>query len=506
MTKLEAVNLSIQREIDYRNNINTVETVELQNFKLFKNIKIELSEKINIVIGKNGYGKTSLLQALALGLAPIQHQEFEAKDRTYQYKKYINKNVFTQYQNKTEQYAIVSFDFRNANQSYRIYSESITFNQDSAKLPPNYLVLAYGANLFCNEKLTIKEIVQKIIKEDGVNFSIYSILEDYTENFYNPLSIIQELTDNSPRLFPEKKLEIEEKVKLLIDTLNIFLNIQEPDSYKIEQNLSENGNYIKGNYYFTNARGRWELNELSEGYRKNILLITDILLRIIAARKVLLPNEPINQLFKKVRGTILIDEYDKHLHPNWQRKLIFSLKEVFSNMQFVLTTHNIFSLQSAAGENALILSDDGSQCEVSRIENKNILGVIRQYFTKDIYNFETQNLLDRYNLDLEEIYNGNYEVAENNEFRERLSELLKIGGEFEQIIARDLMQLNKEYKFENYFWCKNTGELCGKTESANEIIHRLDLNSSERVEYRLQLYTNEIIFKNKNLQSYRYVK
>ncbi|MBI5497303.1 MAG: AAA family ATPase [Deltaproteobacteria bacterium] len=41
-----------------------------------------------------------------------------------------------------------------------------------------------------------------------------------------------------------------------------------------------------------------------------------------------------------LRGIALIDEIDLHLHPTWQRKLVPLLKRVFPQMQFIVTTHS----------------------------------------------------------------------------------------------------------------------------------------------------------------------
>ena len=41
---------------------------------------------------------------------------------------------------------------------------------------------------------------------------------------------------------------------------------------------------------------------------------------------------------------ILIDEIDCHIHPKWQKKLLPSLRELFPNCQFIVTTHSPYIL------------------------------------------------------------------------------------------------------------------------------------------------------------------
>jgi len=41
-----------------------------------------------------------------------------------------------------------------------------------------------------------------------------------------------------------------------------------------------------------------------------------------------------------IRGIVLLDELEQHLHPSWQRRIISLLREHFPQMQFITTTHS----------------------------------------------------------------------------------------------------------------------------------------------------------------------
>jgi predicted ATP-binding protein involved in virulence len=41
-----------------------------------------------------------------------------------------------------------------------------------------------------------------------------------------------------------------------------------------------------------------------------------------------------------LRGIVLLDEIDLHLHPHWQRRIVPLLRHVFPHVQFVVTTHS----------------------------------------------------------------------------------------------------------------------------------------------------------------------
>jgi len=92
--------------------------------------------------------------------------------------------------------------------------------------------------------------------------------------------------------------------------------------------------------------GLCPFNNLSDGYRNMVAIVADIADR--ASR--------LNPAFgrdaaKEAFGVVLIDEIDLHLHPKWQRQVVGDLKKTFPKLQFIVTTHSPFIIQSlASGE------------------------------------------------------------------------------------------------------------------------------------------------------------
>jgi predicted ATP-binding protein involved in virulence len=87
-------------------------------------------------------------------------------------------------------------------------------------------------------------------------------------------------------------------------------------------------------------------NSLSDGYRNMVGMVADIAHR--AAR--LNPHHGADAA-TKTTGIVLIDEIDLHLHPKWQRRVVMDLKKAFPCLQFIASTHSPFILQSLqAGE------------------------------------------------------------------------------------------------------------------------------------------------------------
>lgn len=86
---------------------------------------------------------------------------------------------------------------------------------------------------------------------------------------------------------------------------------------------------------------------LSVGYRTMSAWITDFVKRM---------HEEFPQLKQPDNGPaiVLIDEFDLHMHPRWQRAAMAEIGKEFPNTQFIVTVHSPIAVQ-AAGNDAKIL-------------------------------------------------------------------------------------------------------------------------------------------------------
>lgn len=80
---------------------------------------------------------------------------------------------------------------------------------------------------------------------------------------------------------------------------------------------------------------------LSDGQRSIFGLVGDLAVR--AAR--LNPHLGARTL-QETPGVVLIDELDLHLHPRWQRRIVGDLRRTLPRVQFIATTHSPFLIQA----------------------------------------------------------------------------------------------------------------------------------------------------------------
>jgi energy-coupling factor transporter ATP-binding protein EcfA2 len=89
---------------------------------------------------------------------------------------------------------------------------------------------------------------------------------------------------------------------------------------------------------------------LSDGFRSVIALAGDLIWRLLQSFPTL--DDP-----TQASGVVLIDELDIHLHPSWQRDIAGLLQQIFPNLQFFVATHSPL-VATGAGIEALTLRLD----------------------------------------------------------------------------------------------------------------------------------------------------
>lgn len=93
-------------------------------------------------------------------------------------------------------------------------------------------------------------------------------------------------------------------------------------------------------------------NELSDGQRSMVALFADI------ARRMCILNPHMGmQVLTRTSGVIIIDELDIHLHPAWQRSIALALKQAFPNVQFIAASHSPQIIGSLRPEEVMVLNN-----------------------------------------------------------------------------------------------------------------------------------------------------
>jgi len=305
---------------------------------------MDFAKRVNIIIGENAIGKTTLLQAITLGLL----KENSADEET-SYTKYISKG-------EESSKIIIAHD--NSTKVVKVLKGKREINNNHF-IP---FVLTYGSNFFTDYRES-DPIVQKVLNETITEDFAHTIFLEHTDKFWNPLSVLRNLAISKHETAKDKK-------KIFFNTLNSFLNTE---GYELVSTNQE-----ETRFQFKNKRENTLLNldELSEGYRGNVLLITDMLIKILG----------VGWKPETIEGIVLIDEFDKHLHPKWQSNLVKKLTDTFPKIQFIMTTHNPMSILDRNSDEITILKEIEGEIVAVKGRGTKTIGVsvvLLEYFDVD---------------------------------------------------------------------------------------------------------------------------
>ncbi len=121
------------------------------------------------------------------------------------------------------------------------------------------------------------------------------------------------------------------------------------------------------------------LDELSAGFESVLVMAADILAGIKGT-----VHDP-----RLATGIVLLDEIDAHLHPRWKMRIVDSLRNTFSSMQFIVTTHEPLCLRGLLENEVMVLKREGN--DIRYIDNLPSPGTLRveQLLTSDLFGLNT---------------------------------------------------------------------------------------------------------------------
>lgn len=178
-------------------------------------------------------------------------------------------------------------------------------------------------------------------------------------------------------------------------------------------------------------------DKLSDGEKCYITLVLDIARRLATSNAG--GDSPL--LGSQI---VMIDEVDLHLHPSWQLHVISNLEKKFPNCQFFITSHSSLVLSSLRDSGQLIVLRDGKRLEVSDIPyGDNGDYILKRFFSlNEVRNPEVQIMIDGVASELAK-EKTDIELVERN-----LDTLAKLGVQFEESAKMRLQLAQKRKAYE----------------------------------------------------------
>ncbi len=289
----------------------SIKSIEIENFKSIDKLSIQILPTGNqenreswlLILGDNGIGKSSILQALTLALAGKKQLDLMDLD-VMDYLRYFTDSGYVKIYSYEHDEPIV------------LYFDPTGFHTDLID-PPTFL-MAYGST-----RLLPKGSVE--CNNNMLDYVNVNNLFDYTVALCDPHMWLSELDEKefndrvAPAFFDVLALRGDDRLYL------------------------ENGRINIAQFGTSNP-----LEDNSDGYKTVVALVADIMktLSVDTAG------------YHNSQGIVLIDEIGTHLHPRWRLKIVSSLRRAFPNLQFIVTTHEPLCLRGLAHGEVVVLVRD----------------------------------------------------------------------------------------------------------------------------------------------------
>lgn len=296
-----------------------------------KNISIPLSEnqiKHLILTGKNGSGKTSVVEALARYLDKIFTGERENAFRNCQ------KELDIKLNNKIESIPELADKY--------------------------HYILAYydAARVFQAEQ---PRQIEKVKLQD-----YYGLTEFPRKEFVKyllDLKMTEALARNNNKTEKADEIQtwfakLEQLLKQIFDDKTVELEF---DEETFEFHILQHG------------KEPFDFNTLSSGYQAVLDIILDIIMRM--------QNQTQRSFDFNLPGIVLIDEIETHLHLELQKNIMPFLTAIFPNIQFIVTSHSPFILNSI--RNVVIYDLEKNLLVENGLDNVPYDGIVEGYFGAD---------------------------------------------------------------------------------------------------------------------------
>ena len=396
-----------------------LDQLHLHNFRCFGDLDVTFHDKLTVVVGANGAGKTAIIEAAAIAIGTflyslkgVSNYGIKKMDAHNKYFK-MGSSIDVQPQYPVEisargRVADTSIKWMRALHSETgkttvidakamtgistEYQKKMMEGDKSLVLP---MIAYYGTGrLWDYHREKKRDIFKKNNRANG-----YIDCLDGTSNIKLMLNWFKKMAWKDGQS-SYKSLEYIAVRKAMEQCFSLMTGIN-----RVKVQFNPETGEIDILYYDINQRAvRLSLNQLSDGYKGMLSLIADIAYRMAVLNPWLL-----DKVLTETDGIVFIDEVDLHLHPAWQQRVIHDLVTIFPRVQFIVTTHAPAVINSVKSDNLIILKNTKVFQPGSQVYGKDVKSVLSEIMEVTERPPEVSRLFDRF---YEQLTKRNFEDAD----------------------------------------------------------------------------------------------
>lgn len=431
-----------------------LKNIKLSNYRCFKEAEIDFDDHITLVVGKNGAGKTAILDAVAvsvstflLGIAGGVSRSILRDDARYEFYD-LNGTIDSQHQFPVSIESVGDcLEQQNVKWIRSLNSESgKTTIKDASKLTglakkaQNQIMMGdkslvlplisyYGTGrLYAQkkEKRNLKSLTEFKRQVGYVDCMAAESNEKLMLNWFQ----IQTLKS----LQEQQKTGILERPKLLQTVekaiCKSFERISGAQNARLFFDLDTHRLVLEFETTEGNAQ-KFAMDEMSDGYKNTLSMIGDIAYRMAVLNPILGDH-----VLEKTPGIVLIDEIDLHLHPQWQQTILSDLHAIFPEVQFIVSSHAPAVINSVPREQIRILDYGAIYMPAAQTYGRDANSILREVMKVSERPTDIKQRMDLFYAYMDET---NYKEADKV-----LTEMEKIVGTTDPDIAAARTSLDLE--------------------------------------------------------------
>ncbi|MEM7361233.1 MAG: AAA family ATPase [Pseudomonadota bacterium] len=423
----------INSQASFADNLNKtikLKSVTMRGLDFFGDFSWKFQSHVNILLGRNGYGKSYLLRSL---IAMLQNEEDFTQD----------------YFNDAKEKAFIDVGVTLDGEPQSTLRDARAFRQYFGQVP----ILAIPDMRYINKSQSTvsarSDAVTDLRTQSAWHFLNDRPYEDLIESFLYGLCL-DYMQAGEKFQAPLFKL-IESSIRKLSDSSFKFDKIVRKDSAHFEIYALTDGNQN------TSLR----LQKASQGTLSVISMI-GLVYRYLQAINNDVPEKSVRQQ----TGIVIIDEIDAHLHPTWQSKILDLFRESFPNVQFLVTAHSPLVIRGSKEREVSVLKKSKGNFMVDTLPN-HFIGATYDRMYGQVFDVEGE---DRTFVQLDMAY----DEKEKYELELRKLEELSERNEEDELKLKELR--DKLYYLREFKVVRDNRESQTKLQ---EEIHQIELENEQ---------------------------
>ena len=378
--------------------------IEIKHVRHLRDISIPLAteqRKHLILTGKNGSGKTSVLEALKENLEYLVSSDFRFRSEIEQIIKSSDDQIrqketndAKKRQNESTKRSLLFWKNKLLNWTDGVVAQCDYMTLREKYNEGNFIIAYYKATRF--SKVETSNTIEHIELQDR-----YQIQDTPGTKLVKYMVGL-----NATQAFAAQKKDtkrVEEIENWFRRFEGVLKSVFEDPSLTLDFDIE--------NFRFSiiqKNRNPFDFNTLSSGYAAVFDIINDLIMR--AEKK-----------GDNIEGVVLIDEIETHLHLELQKKILPLLVQMYPRIQFIVSTHSPFILSSI--DNAVIFDLENKTLVSDGMSNLPYEGIVEGYFETDRLSDELREKFERYKTLVSKEQLSDEEYAEIMELEVALDEM-----------------------------------------------------------------------------------